>query len=138
MSHNRWVTPQGLFFKKYYNVENNFFVVCVIKCGMGVWKWVNQEIRPRQPRIRLRNLIEVTTFRRNETTIEVTMLKKTVLHLLLHNMTSEEDTFEGGWYSYCNVSILDGKTSLLGLLTGKQGWKYPHYAESSSCTCEGG
>ena len=23
---------------------------------------------------------------------------------LLHNISSEEDTFEGGWYSYCNVS----------------------------------
>jgi len=23
---------------------------------------------------------------------------------LLHNIRSEEDTFEGGWYSYCNVS----------------------------------
>ena len=25
-------------------------------------------------------------------------------HLLLHNISSETDTFEGGWYSYSNVS----------------------------------
>jgi hypothetical protein len=29
---------------------------------------------------------------------------ETSVQLLLHNRYSEEDTFEGGWYSYCNVS----------------------------------
>ncbi len=29
---------------------------------------------------------------------------ETGTHLLLHNISIEGDTFEGGWYSYCNVS----------------------------------
>ncbi len=41
------------------------------------WDRVNQEKRPRRPRIRVGNLTVLTTFRRNETTMEVTILKKT-------------------------------------------------------------
>ena len=92
----------------------------------------NQGKRTRRPQIRVENQIELTTIRRHETTMEVTILKKTRTtrmtrimgrvtqcqtyctprtvktetgsQFLLHNISSEEDTFEGGWYSYCNMS----------------------------------
>ncbi len=103
-----------------------------VKCGKGVWETVKQG-----KRTRVGNLIQLTTLRRNETTMEVTrrywrlededneddeehrlhvirdpgsrsvgsaVKTETGAKRLLHNISSEEDTFEGGWYSYCNVS----------------------------------
>ena len=65
-------TIVGMLVNLYLQTENNFFVLW---CRKGVGEGESGKKPKTTPvRIRVGNLIELTTFRRNETTMEMTML----------------------------------------------------------------